>query len=775
MHITKKYTILYNIRITKSVIIMKKSKKIPKTHLPKFNNGGKGDATSNLYNNKRNVSLTTDQKNSIYSTLGAAGTSYAAGNNQAAYSDPNYKLNNSSKGAWQSQGGSEGVADSIQSGVSSAIPIAGLFHGISESAQSAVGTQGANAGAQYFFEPHKLITHAIDGEGLFNAKDREEHGLGKLNGGIRFAMGGMNMQPNAEIEKQENVVAPNGGFLQANGPSHDQGGVPVALPGNSMVFSDRLKLGKKTFAELNKVNNTSKEDKILESNKFGNTSKLTAELMKFAKNKNSQELFNTQEALKQAKVEAYAKKMGVNLSQSQNPNQEFPMGGVKLPMYPYGGPITPEQYKQAQTDSMNLYKSGLNPKVPNWKYHGADNTFEKSLGNLVNLNGSYPKPTNNIPYWLTGQDDKTATFQKPTMIPYREASLEDLKKVPVVNHPDYEQFIPGINKSQQKVMTEEFKYGGKKLPKYKFGVLTPEEEGEDLESVWNKSSAKIDAQHGWNSNNKVTSSVWSPEELQASSDALIEEGYTNPNSPVINTTPTANTYPIRRDKNGKLIFDTPTAPTSSVGTKRDQELYDAELARMNASGGRDSNKFDWKNTLGQVGNFAAQNAGNIYNLSRYNKPEVEKYERLKATYLDPSAALRDAEAQTRRAEYNVRGASGGNAGTYLSNRVALNAQNVINKDRIQREYQNANAGIANNIGQYNTELARQEVIANAQNRARTRSGKGEAIGSLGSNVANQMVDNKRAKMDQSMMEMLPKMMNNPEFQKFYAEWAKKNA
>jgi len=171
---------------------MKKSKKIPKTYLPKFTEGGTGgSATSNLYSDKR---LTNTQKDSIYQTIGAAGTSYATANNQAAYTDPNYKVNNSSKGAWQSQGTSESGADAIQSGVSQAIPMAGLFHGISEAGQSAVGTQGANAGSQYFFEPHKLITHAIDGEGLFSAKDREEHGLGSLNS-IQFAQGGISQTP----------------------------------------------------------------------------------------------------------------------------------------------------------------------------------------------------------------------------------------------------------------------------------------------------------------------------------------------------------------------------------------------------------------------------------------------------------------------------------------------------------------------------------------------------------------------------------------------------
>jgi len=169
----------------------------------------------------------------------------------------------------------------------------------------------------------------------------------------------------------------------------------------------------------------------------------------------------------------------------------------------------------------------------------------------------------------------------------------------------------------------------------------------------------------------------------------------------------------------------------------------------------------------------ANNAGNIYNLSRYNKPEIEKYERMKATFLDPSAALRDAEAQTRRAEYNVRGASGGNAGTYLSNRVALNAQNTINKARIHTDYQNANAGIANSVGQYNNQLAMQEVIANAENRARNRSGKGEAIGSMGSNIANQMMDNKKTNMDQETLQWMMKYYDTPEFQRIMKEYKDK--
>lgn len=981
---------------------MKKSKKIPKTHLPKFDRGGStrasvdnsrtmygseagaygntsvagqgGDATSNLYNDKRSQGSGLG-KTSNYAAA-AAGTlgSYASVAN-------NSNLNSAQRTTAYGQSVNQTV-----DAVIGAIPVYGQAYGLVSGAKDMLldsttssninphtgeksykkgtdaaagalltpthtsqindwtklangdrsaetiagsilpigsligGVKAFTKGDDKYSENEKLIAaenqkqqELLDQQNAAYQQQQNDYINNAIQAGmtsyqnqpqgasIKYPHGGMNMKPNAEIEKQENVVAPNGEFLQANGPSHSEGGVPVALPGNSMIFSDRLKLGKKTFAELNKVNNTSKEDKILESNKFGNTSKRTAELMKFAKNKNSQELFNAQEALKQAKVEAYAKKMGVNLNQSQEVPQEFAMGG-EIPYdkslislkdktdslnyaegyykgikygsldehgnTAFGGrntsglsyrndlmnfsknfairqnvPSSAGEY-QGYKDADEKYKSKVNLsnddvyKLAKSEDGVSDNFFDDSkplyLKNLskydqervaklkIYLNNQnsqkhsnggiqkYPNGgtsgqtlnDNSIVAPSIGQDPRYYTYQgNPVMKPGLRALSKDsgvttdigltnynqllntrtqvrdsnsnvgkiLPKFEYLNDPTKGSYDEQFN-NYKKLYLPGFKYGGKKLPKY--------EDGGELEDnpLGYKPTNKVDQmrmqQALRNSQNKPSSSSWlTPEMMQTSSDALIEEGYTNPSSPVINTTPTANTYPIRRDKNGKLIFDTPTSSTSSVGTKRDQELYDEELARMNASGGRDSNKFDWKNTLGQVGNFAAQNAGNIYNLSRYNKPEVERYERAKATLLDPTAAIRNAMEHTRRAEYNVRGASGGNAGTYLSNRVALNAQNINMVDAIRQQYANANAGISNNFAQYNNQLAMQEVIANAQNRARNRSGKGEAIGSLGSNIANQMMDNKKTNMDQETLQLMIKYYNDtPEFQRIMKEY-----
>lgn len=735
---------------------MKKSnKKIPKTHLPKYKDGGFGKELENTGLFLADMALAEWAPNAItqdqYSDSGL-GREYGKINSMnESFSSQSPIRKNVSK--YWTDGTDSGMNAEQQKIYNDVQPLAKTGSSIGEMfTAKGLGSIGAAEGSTATGFAQNLGNLSQQGTKeytptMYSSKDpnytkdlnkQRTPGLHQPTNN-QFAGGGMNMLPNAEIEKQENVVAPNGGFLQADGPSHEQGGVPVALPGNSMIFSDRLKLGKKTFAELNKANNTNKEDKILESNKYGNTSKTTAELMKMAKNKNSEALFNIQESLKKAKVEAYAKRMGVTLPQEEQP-AEFPMGGVKLPMYPYGGPtdntkFTPAQKQQAYNDSLTLYKSGFNKNVPNWKTPG----FNEAVGRLTELNGVAPQSTDRSATAYANDSNylaqRSVPYAKPTVpvinadvkksmaptypnvnMPMKGLERTDdfnpqLQQVPanrpntiktnIVTGPNmsYKEYKQGNEvldrmyfdpQTKKEVELTGFRYGGK-LPRYEFGKLTPEEEGGDIESVWNNSSAKIDAQHGWNSNDETT-----------------RPGYRH--------------------------------------------------------------QTDWQGIGSNIAMGLANNAGNIYNLSRYNKPEIEKYERMKATYLDPTAAIRDAEMQNRRAEYNVRGASGGNAGTYLSNRVALNAQNTMNKARIRKEFENANAGISNSVNQYNNELARQEVIANAMNRARTRSGKGEAIGSMGSNIANQMMDNKKTNMDQETLGLLMKYYDTPEFQRIMKEY-----
>lgn len=522
---------------------------------------------------------------------------------------------------------------------------------------------------------------------------------------IQYPNGGMNMQPNAEVEKQENSIAPDGEFTQFNGPSHEQGGIPVNLERGELIFSDKLKFGNKTFAQLNKVNNTNKQDKVLDNPNADKISKKTAELLRMAKLKNSENLFQQQEDLKQSKIDNYIKRMG---------------GTQK---YPLGGAYSPNQYKQAQADSMTLYKSGLNPRMENYQYPGYNDAYLR----LNDINRQPPSSTNNtVTFQGKEYTGATSQFQKPTMIPYNQQItnpvLPNVTNVaPVQNkpvyHPEYTQSIDGIPKSNT------FENGGKMLPKFYTGG---ESEDDQLGYVPNNQIDKMRMQQAMNGK-----PVYTPN---------IQESSYNPN-----VLPWDRKNDSGQGPNGK----------SEQYNNSNNYIVNKEVPETQT----DSNNFDWGKLGTQVGLGIANNAGSIYDLVRSNKPEVTKFQRANASLLDPTAALRDATDQTRRAEYNVRNASSGNAGTYLSNRVGLTAQNIVNKDRIRQEYANANAGILNQNSQFNTGIANQEYVANEQNRAQTRNIKGQALANIGSNVVSQYRDNKAQQYDQTTLDNMSEFYN----------------
>jgi len=148
-----------------------------------------------------------------------------------------------------------------------------------------------------------------------------------------FPMGG-NTQfgGNAQLEKQENTLNPDGTTTQFNLPTHENQSPEegTKLDPGTLIFSDRLKPKgvKKTFAILNKPNNTDKEDKVLDNTSSTGLAKRTAQLMKDVKHKNSLKLFQEQEILKQSKANNYIKRLGGVM--------QFPEGGY-LPDTNYAG------------------------------------------------------------------------------------------------------------------------------------------------------------------------------------------------------------------------------------------------------------------------------------------------------------------------------------------------------------------------------------------------------------------------------------------------------
>jgi hypothetical protein len=294
-----------------------------------------------------------------------------------------------------------------------------------------------------------------------NTKEGGIPGMGTMyrNGGII---------PNAEVELQENSIAPNGEFTQYDGVSHEQGGIPTNLKPGEMIFSDKLKLGRKTFADLNKANNTNKEDKVLEDIKSNGIAKSTAELMKQVKLKNSMALFNEQEALKQSKLTNYAKRLGINIPSNSSSQEQFGNGGTK------GNPKYDPSFKTIterpanNDDFVTTDLNNLNPNV--LKPQG----FEYVSGSHKTKDAIYKKGNN---YYMYGEQPVDGKVQYGL---YNRGSFQESK--PIVNNTQIKKQPINIQDPMKQIgyngilapITETYRKGGM-YPKYGGGGFGPEE------------------------------------------------------------------------------------------------------------------------------------------------------------------------------------------------------------------------------------------------------------------------------------------------------------
>jgi len=521
--------------------------------------------------------------------------------------------------------------------------------------------------------------------------------------GDKYANGGAVPREfaNSEVEKEENTLNPDGTTTQFDGPSHEQGGIPTQLDPGTLIFSDKLKHGGKTFAHLNKANLTHKEDKILNDPNSSNTLKQTAQLMKDTKMKNSISLFKIQEEMKQSKLDKYTKRLG----------------GIQK--YPYGGELTTDL--NAQQDPRFYNYQGSKMMAPNLKALGKDSGVAPDI-NLNNYN---------------------TLLNTRTQV--RDSNVQMGKQLPkfeYINDPTKGDYNTQFE-NYKKVNVGYFKNGGM-LPKYPEGDMFGYRPTNNIDKM-KIQQAMLNSQ-----SSQAPSSSWITSEMLQNNSGNVER--------------TAPQVPVQKDTTDYSNYN--------------QQTYDQELARMNASGGNgNGDKSNWFNrnsdSLYQAGFGLAQNAGQLAYLAEQGKKyDTQQFYSYNPDLLNDSAAMRDANEQTRRAEYNVRGASAGNAGTYLSNRVALNAQNIENKDRIRQQYANANAGIKNRANEVNLANKYSVDDINAKNKGAALNQYYKAIGSIGVNTAQGLKDNKNRQTDEKTIGMFTELYNNPEFQKFMKEQEK---
>ena len=161
----------------------------------------------------------------------------------------------------------------------------------------------------------------------------------------------------AELELQEQMQLPNGVVMGVDGPSHEQGGIEVNVPEGTKVFSDRLKLGKKTFAAHAKSINSkiAKLDNRPETVASKNTQMLF--------NKQLDNLFNTQEEMKAVKEETKQRKLfakGGTIPAEHN--GMYPAHNVRI--MADGGPVPSPFIKFGGYNTPQGYDYMVNPNIP---------------------------------------------------------------------------------------------------------------------------------------------------------------------------------------------------------------------------------------------------------------------------------------------------------------------------------------------------------------------------------------------------------------------------
>lgn len=617
---------------------------------------------------------------------------------------------------------------------------------------------------------------------MFNQQYGNNQGY-KMGGQMQYAMGGEIQyanggtgEINAEVEDNENAIGPNGEFTQFSGPTHAEGGIETDMAPGTMIFSDKLKMpgSKKSFADLNKLYDTNKEDDVLSSEKSNNTLKLTAMLMRDAKLKQSLALFQEQEQFKQDKVAAYAKRMGVQIPSQDNeqmepqgmPEQsegEMAMGGQMnnpisqdINSYQVGGLNDRMNYTTRNLDnnSYNSYRK-INTETGPRFYNASSpdlSTANKMIDFKIRNNQSDSIPMNQIPqnvitnfknYQVGGNTDpgKLSDIQRQLKVVKQQistlqpdssfvsgplAKLRGLEKDLTIrqnNHPEFKKAMGG------------------KLPMYYMGGDNDPEPDQPYTGTNYKDFDEANYFPQGNYNNYD----------------YLHENNTPENHTAQSFIKKFNDNYVAKPLTGLQKFNSPIQFPST--TKVDPKI--------NTKG----KGFDWANAGKQAGNFALQNDGNIYDLYRSTQDNSKlNLARYSPDLLDKTQDLANNQRMYFEGKRQTAEASQGNASTYLNNMYANRASKLANDLNINTTYGNLNASIDNTAKLYNAGAIDRETMFKLQSEAANRNLQGESLGKIGQNIMNQNVTNDKNSMDQKTLDIFRNNINDPTFLKYLSNF-----
>jgi hypothetical protein len=119
--------------------------------------------------------------------------------------------------------------------------------------QTGIGIAGGMTGAGNIGENPDLVSKTKGNKIIKNNTATGKNINASAGGGQYAAMGMNNVQGDVEVEGGEMYETPQGQVGEFQGPSHEQGGIPLEVGEDveegTKVYSNRLKVGKKTLAE----------------------------------------------------------------------------------------------------------------------------------------------------------------------------------------------------------------------------------------------------------------------------------------------------------------------------------------------------------------------------------------------------------------------------------------------------------------------------------------------------------------------------------------------
>lgn len=162
--------------------------------------------------------------------------------------------------------------------------------------------------------------------------------------------------------------------------------------------------------------------------------------------------------------------------------------------------------------------------------------------------------------------------------------------------------------------------------------------------------------------------------------------------------------------------------------------------------------FDYKKAAGNLGQFALQNAGNIYDLGRSTQDNSKlNLSRVSPTFLDKTQDLQNNLRLYSEGKRQTAEASQGNASTYLSNMYANRASKLANDLNINTTYGNLNASIDNAAKLYNAGAIDKETMFKLQAEGMNRNLKGQALAGMSQNFLNQRNSDRQDALDQERL------------------------